>query len=280
MNIPATLCDVKLSFHISEGLRSMGLDCASSPPHNHGDWEFRYITSGTGDLIIVTDEYRTRSGDLMVLHPKTTHYQTEGASSPNLVQYSLRVDIKNPEEPASIALKEVLESAVQLHDDRYTLAPLFNRLWREITNRKSGYFNYLQSLCISIFVEILRLTGRDCDAIFTTDGAKYTSYWRDRLDKFMHKHFQDDIKLEDLSEEIALSPRQASRMVVKEYGKSFIQKLTEIRLDNAKYQLKHTKRDMEAISTSCGFQSYSYFTTCFKKNVGMTPGQYRSKFKA
>lgn len=279
MNVPVTLCDAKLVFHISEILRVCGSDCAS-PPHNHGDWELRYITSGTGNQVIGGEEIKTRSGDVLILAPKKTHYQTEESITNNLVQYSIRVAIKNPSLPSSAAIQSVFENTPQLHDDRFTLAPLFNRLWKEISDRKPGYFNYLQSLCLSILIELLRLTECDCGDIFTTDSTKYTSYWHDRLDQFMHKRFQDNIRLEDLSEEIALSPRHASRMVVKEYGMSFIQKLTEIRLDNAKYMLKYTKRDMEAISASCGFQSYSYFTTCFKKNVGMTPGQYRSKFKS
>ena len=188
--------------------------------------------------------------------------------------------IKNEQSPSGEALKRILSSIHVVHDDRFALAPLFNRLWKEMTERNTGYFNYIQSLCLSILLELLRITEADCSEIFTTDEAKYTSYWRDRLDHFMHKRYREDIKLEDLSEEIALSPRHASRMVAKEYGMSFIQKLTEIRLDNAKYQLKHTKLDMDTIASSCGFQSYSYFTTCFKKNVGMTPGQYRNKFKS
>jgi len=279
MNVPVSLCNTKLSFHITEELRVSGLSCVSQP-HNHGDWELRYLTSGTGNQVIGNNELETRSGDIILLQPGITHYQTEDETSPNLLQYSIRIAIKNEQTPSGEALKRILESIQRVHDDRFTLAPLFNRLWKEMKERKPGYFNYIQSLCLSIFVEFLRITEADCSEIFTTDGAKYTSYWRDRLDQFMHKRFHEDIKLDDLSEEIALSPRHASRMVAKEYGMSFIQKLTEIRLDNAKYQLKHTKLDMDTIASSCGFQSYSYFTTCFKKNVGMTPGQYRNKFES
>lgn len=276
LNIPTTLCDVKLTFHISEILRASDFDCVSVP-HNHGDYELRYITSGSANQVILGEEIKTRSGDLIVLHPGETHYQTEDAISTNLVQYSIRVAVKNTNE-ASEALIDLLNSTTTVRDERFVLAPIFNRIWKEINDRKDGYITYLQSLCQSLLIEILRLTGKSTDAIFTDDGTQYTSYWHDRLDTFMHNKYMEDIKLEDLAVEIRLSSRHASRMVMREYGMSFISKLTEIRLDNAKYQLKHTKRDLATIASSCGFSSYTYFTSCFKKNIGITPGEYRAKF--
>ena len=278
LNVPVSLCDVKLNFHISELLRASGTECVSSP-HNHGDYELRYLTSGNANQIILGEEIQTHSGDLIILKPGETHYQTEEAISQSLVQYSIRVAVKTTGTPASDMLISLLNSAGKIRDDRFTLAPLFNHLWKEINDRKDGYFNYLQALCLSIIIEIIRLSGQPTDAIFTVDGTKYTSYWHDRLDDFLHKKYMEDIKLEDLAHDISLSSRHASRMVLREYGMSFIAKLTEIRLDNAKYQLKHTKRDLATIAMSCGFSSYSYFTSCFKKNVGMTPGEYRTKYK-
>lgn len=278
LNIPVTLCDIKLNFHISETLRVHGMDCVSVP-HNHGDYEIRYLTSGNANQIIKSEEFRTTSGDIILLRPGETHYQTEEAITPNLVQYSIRMAIKNPNSPASEALVELLEGIRLLHDDRFTLAPLFNRLWKEIVERRNGYVNYLQALCLSILIEYLRLANVETDAVFTLDAAKFTSYWHDRLDNFLNKRYMENIKLEDLAQDINLSARHASRMVMKEYGMSFISKLTEIRLDNAKYQLKHTKRPLATIASSCGFSSYSYFTSCFKKNIGITPGEYRAKYR-
>ena len=279
LNIPVKICDVKLNFHISETMRVSGLLCASSP-HNHGDFELRYITSGKTNHIIQGKEVNLHSGDVILLHPGETHYQTEDSITPNLVQYSLRISIKNKSCPSSIALEELLGKITTLRDDKYLLAPLFNRLWKEIIDRKDGFFNYLQSLCQSIMIETIRLSDLDSSEIFTVNSSVYNSYWIDRLDRFLHDHYMEDIKLENLAQDINLSPRHASRMVMKEYGISFISKLTEIRLGNAKYQLKHTNKDLTSIATSCGFSSYSYFTSCFKKKIGITPGEYRTKSKS
>lgn len=279
IRIPVTLCNLKLTFHITENIRLAGSRWISSP-HSHKDWELKYMTSGSGNQIVETTDVPLRSGDLLLLHPGQMHYNNVNENSADCVQYNFRISMRKSDDPSSLALLEILEATEKIHDDRFTLAPLFNRMWKEITERKPGYFNYAQALCLSIFVEFLRLTGMDTDLIFTTDGEKCKNYWRTRLDKYLYYNFDKAIKLDDLAEEIALSPRHASRMIEREYGLTFIEKLTEIRLDNAKYRLKNTSDTMEAIAVACGFQSYSYFTTCFKKNVGMTPGQYRSKFSS
>ena len=279
LNVPITVCDVKLNVHITELLRASGRECVSLP-HNHGDWELRYLTGGNANQIIDGEEYKLTAGDLILLQPSETHYQTENAVTPNLVQYSIRIAIKNPEEPSSQRLNELLSGTFMIRDDKFVLASLFNKLWKEIIYRRPGFFNYIQSLCQSILIEYLRLTGEDCSIIFNVDDSKYTSYWHDRLDLFLHKRFMEDVKLEDLAAEINLSPRHASRMVKREYGISFIAKLTAIRLDNAKYMLRHTKRDLLTISAASGFSSYSYFISCFKKNLGITPGEYRSLQKS
>ncbi len=278
LNVPVNFCDVKLNFHLSEMMRVGGAMCASSP-HNHGDYELRYLTSGSSNQVIMGNEIILHSGDLVMLHPGETHYQTEDSITPNLVQYSLRISIKNKNVPSAVSLEELLNKITTLKDERYVLAPLFNRLCKEIVDRHAGFFTYLQSLCQSILIEVIRLSELDASGIFTTNSSKYTSYWHDRLDRFLHDHYMEDIKLEDLAADISLSPRHASRMVIKEYGISFIAKLTEIRLDNAKYLLKHTSKDLTSIATSCGFASYSYFTSCFKKKLGITPGEYRAKHK-
>ncbi|MBR7099254.1 MAG: helix-turn-helix transcriptional regulator, partial [Clostridia bacterium] len=81
--------------------------------------------------------------------------------------------------------------------------------------------------------------------------------------------------LTDLAEAINVSPRQMSRILLREFGMNFVTKLTEMRLQQVKYQLTHTEKSIHQISIDCGFPSYSYFSTCFRKNVGMTPSHYR-----
>ena len=276
LNVPINLKGAKLNFNIGESLRS-GVSDFKSLPHNHNDWELRYVANGHVTQYVDGNEYKLTAGDVIILQPKATHYQTKEPKVSHLTQYTLRLTVKNTEDPTARELQAILNDTFILRDKKNAMASLFSRLWNEITEKKPGYFNYIQSICLAILIEFLRLCSADTQKVLEIDDSKYSSYWYDAIDYYLHGNFMQPLKLEDLAEEIHLSPRHTSRIVLKLYGMSFVQKLTEIRLDNAKYNLKHTDHSLNTIAQECGFASYSYFTSCFRKRLGITPGEYRAK---
>ena len=128
-----------------------------------------------------------------------------------------------------------------------------------------------------ITTELLRLCGQKSAHIFPSKELTHSFYWRDQLDSFLRYRYTDNVKLEDLAAAIGLSPRQASRVFVREFGMSYINKLIEVRLQQAKFLLTHTDKEAQEICHDCGFQSYGYFSARFRKNTGMTPLEYRAR---
>ena len=53
--------------------------------------------------------------------------------------------------------------------------------------------------------------------------------------------------------------------------------LTRCRIEEAKRLLRTTDQSVSDIAVESGFESFSYFSTVFKKVVGMTPVQYRKE---
>ena len=278
--VPVTLSSVSFNVLLKQRL-GMELRETPSPAHNHGDFELRYIARGNTAVVMDGTTHELRTGEVFLIPPGVIHFQKPGASSNNLIQYILRFNLKQISESASGAKKKNFHDAVELLNgikhlkDARTLTPIFERIDREITEKKHGYFNYLQALCTMLFLEIFRLPKQKNHNIFSADDAKHTGYWRLKLDHFFYRGYMNNIRLDDLAKEIRVSPRHASRLVQKEFGITYVAKLTEVRIEQAKYMLTYTERDLHAISAACGFSSYSYFTTCFKKNTGLTPTEFR-----
>ncbi|UKS27981.1 helix-turn-helix transcriptional regulator [Paenibacillus sp. HWE-109] len=55
--------------------------------------------------------------------------------------------------------------------------------------------------------------------------------------------------------------------------------LTRYRIQKSCEMLKETKRSISEIALACGFQSSSYFTSIFRKQLGLVPQDYRKQIK-
>ena len=69
-----------------------------------------------------------------------------------------------------------------------------------------------------------------------------------------------------------------SQIFKEETGKTFVEYLTEVRMDKAKELLRSTDRMLYEIAEQVGYENPAYFTVAFKKQVGLSPRDYRKQF--
>lgn len=97
--------------------------------------------------------------------------------------------------------------------------------------------------------------------------------------KFIHTHYSDQITLKEIADAANISKSEASRCFHAYLQKSPVNYLMSYRLDRAKYFLQQSNETIAGIADKCGFQTASYFGKIFRREVGMTPSQYRDIYK-
>lgn len=111
--------------------------------------------------------------------------------------------------------------------------------------------------------------------IMFLERDKGNSYIRQAL-QFIAEHYAQQISLEMVAEHVQLSPSYFSTLFRRTTGISFRSYLCQIRVEESKYLLLHTKYSLSDIAVAVGFTDQSYYCKVFKRIVGITPGKYKS----
>ena len=98
-----------------------------------------------------------------------------------------------------------------------------------------------------------------------------------RAKAFVHEHYKEDISRNEIAESVYLTPEYMAKMFKKETGVSLKQYITDFRIDKAKELLSRADVRISDVATEVGFDNFSYFSTVFKKNTGLTPNEYHNQ---
>lgn len=93
-------------------------------------------------------------------------------------------------------------------------------------------------------------------------------------------HRNPELKIKDVADQIDTTSHELSQFLNDNEGTSFTHFINEYRIHTAKELLESKDNlTLEAIGLESGFKSNSTFYTAFKKNVGITPAQYKKSLK-
>ncbi|WP_373230020.1 response regulator [Cohnella sp.] len=89
------------------------------------------------------------------------------------------------------------------------------------------------------------------------------------------KHYAEEISLQTVANQINVNSSYLSRIFKQETGENFINFLTKVRIDTAKYYLESRSLKVYEVADKVGYPNTTYFSKIFKKVVGVTPDEYR-----
>ena len=97
------------------------------------------------------------------------------------------------------------------------------------------------------------------------------------IDQYIQQHYTENISRNEIGAAFYLVPEYVAKLYKKKSGKSLKDAINDYRLSQAKALLLTTDRKVSDIALDVGFDNFSYFSTLFKKNLGMTPNEYRKQ---
>lgn len=164
-----------------------------------------------------------------------------------------------------------IQRALRLHARDYLLKPVNET---EFSNLMAKLRASLDSKYKTSIIDDWKSKG---DAIEETikDNPAYSEKIRLARGYIKDNYSNSELSLSDTADFIHVSAPYLSKKFKEETGDSFQNYLQRLRLSKAMSLLREEVSLICEIASSCGYSSQHYFSNAFKKELGMSPADYR-----
>lgn len=100
-----------------------------------------------------------------------------------------------------------------------------------------------------------------------------------KIDNYISEHLKDELSAKILCDTFNIGKTALYELSDKSYGSGIASHVREIRLQRAKELLSDTTMAIYEVADEVGLYDYNYFTKIFKREIGVTPKEYRKKLK-
>ena len=142
----------------------------------------------------------------------------------------------------------------------------------ELLGRSDGY----RAMVVSLILEFSILLIRN----YKSFGQVKSGFARDTsaLFNYVKQNYRSPLDMAVLSGVSGMSKSRVQRAFKQYLGSSPLQYISKLRLSAAKDALIQTNKTITEVALDLGFNDSNYFTRLFKKNLGLSPREYRDKF--
>ncbi|OGV72365.1 MAG: hypothetical protein A3K19_23450 [Lentisphaerae bacterium RIFOXYB12_FULL_65_16] len=231
--------------------------------HRHQPFEVVYHVVGSGKTTDARGKTIAFEEDGVVMYaPGVTHNQ----------------DMTVPGEDICIHIGSDLPWPEELDSSLYVPPPEETRLKAELialAGLPSNMAPAQQLACdhraAALLIELLHAADV-LEPCHEATPERYVAAARD----YIRVHFRDIHDVPEVATAVGIGYDHLRHCFRKAYGMSVKQWHTQVRIERAQDLLLHSNLPLKAIADLCGFENARYFSTCFRRVTGQTPGGCRA----
>ena len=151
-----------------------------------------------------------------------------------------------------------------------SLGEIMEDMYREHTRKDEAWQLALKALADELLLLVVRGMPRCEPKPINTQVQKL----KDILE-YIGRNYCQAITLEDCAQVAGFNPTYFSRYFSRHMGVTFQEYVKKLRIDRARWLLRADKTPVTEISYQCGFKDIKTFNKLFKREMGMSPSQFR-----
>lgn len=243
------------------------------PQHLQKSLELIYCKTGSVSLLIGTENYSLKEGELAVIFPNTVHSylfvedNSEQEFSGIVLISSLKycgsytkcMTISHPSNP--------IISSDNTHSD---IPFCIHGLYEEVRSQNQSIYS---ATCCHAYMELLLsriLPALTLDTNLLSEQPDLTN----QLMCYVQKHFQDSLSLDLIAKELNVSKYYLSHVLSKRLHTTLPSYINEFRINHALNLIHLGSSNITEIWTESGFESQRTFNRIFQNKLGVTPTSY------
>lgn len=249
--------------------------------HWHVDLEFIFIIDGEMDFFINGKVITIRSNDGVFINSKRLHYGfSKDKKNCNFIVLVVNTTLFSD---CSHVFRGFFDKKFGMYASDFII--LSNQItWQrnilslvvDIYNEANeSIFNPFRLLsdALSVCANISDYIEDDCEN--RVDNHIHMIVWK--MTGYIHRNYDRKITLDDIASSGAVCRSRCCELFKEHINQTPNSYLIRYRLSRSYEMLRETKRTISEIAMSCGFQSCSYFSYIFRKEIGMKPNEYRKR---
>lgn len=246
--------------------------------HKHSFFEICFVVNGSGSYIEEGVAFALDKGAMFCSRPDRMH---QIISEPDM--FLLWVAFEAIEGKTTSSINEIIHeicgsSPIFIENAETTTAcAIWKTLWKQAEHHSSMAQFILPALANSLLLSLLQLFRQPDMNVTGKLPLKTASVLLPQIKMFIRDNMSQPLQLDDVANNLHISGRHLSRLLVMNTGQSYTAFVRSERVNKAAYLLANTDMAIEQVAEECGFASIHYFSKVFSTEQGMPPGQYRKR---
>lgn len=227
-----------------------------------------YVISGQGHVICDGEQFSPKAGDVYILPPNTRQDYRAVPSDP-----FKKIWMNVSGTLCDALYREYRLDRQMLYSNRpvHKLFEMFFELCRDnITNPR-----YISRRGALILHELMAAIADDP----ADRQCSMQSAYAQRAKSYIDANVQSNLKTRDIAHAVGLSASQLTRCFLAEYGTTPFSYYTTTRLELACSLLRNSALQIREIARTLSYADEHYFSSAFRERIGMSPRDYRKKFR-
>ncbi len=254
--------------------------------HEHEFFEILCVYDGTVNTTIQGISHTLTTGDICIIPPHTKHsvgvfddsiavnILVRSSTFQSTFFQTLTADSSLAQFFAHVLFHKTEGNFLIFHSgkDPIVIESLENLFIEYIGHEKYSY-TFLNSMLVLFWAHLLRYHENDIESILAKDTAGNSMT---EILNYINYNYKT-ATLSDTAAHFGYSVSHFSTLIKEGTGRTFLQIIRDIKLNQACRALCRTGLSIPNICEMVGYETPEHFMRTFKKAYGMTPGEYRKK---